>query len=535
MVHIINLERIFVNAKCLISLISLMLLIPVTSVSAVFYNVSLESPVNNMNITDNTPDMTFRFNGTFATATCELFVDGLGHGEYEVNPWEQQENGNTTNCVGTWYRPCALFLDNDYVTYAQPTTGTSSYVYMNYTISSSYYNTGNLWNVGDFNTHGIGGVNYTIPESCAIGEIQFRVNATHITAPQASNNWSCWNYSSNDWLEIYNLDGPFAGRIYEDEVWWRIKELISNDTSATITANATIPDGKHWWIINCTNTTDVQQSDANWSFYVDTIPPTSSNPIYPSSQAEASSFTIYIDVTDATSTVDTVQADIFGTNRTMTASGSTYSVTITSPYVTENTPYTLNYYFNDTNGHLSNASYVITVDNIAGGTPPSDDGGGISPGLPEFECGGFLVAYYGRIEIGGTPKVLSPPVVVPIINGNQTQNIFVRFDYELQPYCKITNVPDNPVYINAQTSFTFDCRIPEEQINGNVIIFLSEECQQAVPVSLLPDHTFMSNFGDFIRLFLSGDWDSFRITYHSVPIAIIVTIIIVFIAFIIWW
>ena len=283
------------------------------------------------------------------------------------------------------------------------------------------------------------------------------------------------------------------------------------------------------------NTIEVYANDTAWNsstliFYVDTEAPVTSNPIYPSSHPEASSLTIYIDVTDTTA-VNVTLLDIFGSNRTMTASGDTYSVTVTTPFVTSNTLYTLTYYYNDTYGHAGSESYDFYVNEVAGGG--GDTGGAATPIIPD--CGDFLVAYYGRIEIGGTPKVLSPPVTVPINNGNQTQNIFVKFDYELQSYCKLTDGPENPVYAGAQTSFTFDCRIPEEQIDGNVIIFLSEECQQAIPVSLLPDQTFMSNLGSLIYLVLSGDLDAFRISYHGVPMAIIVTIIIVFISFIIWW
>lgn len=45
-----------------------------------FYNVTLEAPANGTITNGNTPDFSFRFNGTYATASCELFVGGLGFG-----------------------------------------------------------------------------------------------------------------------------------------------------------------------------------------------------------------------------------------------------------------------------------------------------------------------------------------------------------------------------------------------------------------------------------------------------------------------
>jgi len=445
-----------------------------------------------------------------------------------LTDWDDTEDKNGTVNM---FNPNNAY-DEDWSTYsnagpsASPTYTGTSYVYENYSLNdisdlsaveihvyNKYQASGNSF-LGSLE-HSVDFWNYTSNDwvqigskSAVLGVYYLQSNVTNIS-----------EYMNGTYLQVRNkmidTTGSYGLSMFESKIRF-------NWTAKNITF--TTSDGNHNIVIFANNSLNNSNSSVIY-FTVDTTPPTPSNPVYPASINELTVFDISIDVTDALSSVDTVTLDIFGINRTMTNITDTYSVTINSPFVTQNTEYNFNFYFNDTNGHLSNASYVITVDNIAGGSG-GEGGGTATPIIPE--CGRFLVAYYGRIEIGGTPKVLSPPVVVPIVNGNKTQNIFVKFDYEMQPYCKITDGPENPVYAGAQTSFVFDCRIPETVTNGNVVVFLSEECQQAVPVSLLPDNTFMSNMGDFLRLAMSGSWDSFRLTYHSIPLVVIVTIVIMF-------
>jgi hypothetical protein len=45
-----------------------------------FYNVNIIEPVNCTNTTDATPDIMFRYNGTYATAICQVFINDTGYG-----------------------------------------------------------------------------------------------------------------------------------------------------------------------------------------------------------------------------------------------------------------------------------------------------------------------------------------------------------------------------------------------------------------------------------------------------------------------
>lgn len=67
-----------------------------------FYNTTLESPSNATVTSDSTPDFTFRFNGTFATASCELLIDGVGFGV----------NSSTVNSTSTTLTANATLTDN---------------------------------------------------------------------------------------------------------------------------------------------------------------------------------------------------------------------------------------------------------------------------------------------------------------------------------------------------------------------------------------------------------------------------------------
>lgn len=276
---------------------------------------------------------------------------------------------------------------------------------------------------------------------------------------------------------------------------------------------------------NTTATEGLSNSTTRYFAIIDNTAPSLSD-VAPSGVPEFSLFTLQATLTDTNSEVDTVIAEIFLNNHTMTNITDVWLTSVNAPEVSINTRYPIIFHYNDTQGNSDSETHYIDVSEVSG-SGGGDSGTGTATTIMPT-CTAFHVAYYGRIEIGGAPKVLAPPTVVPINNGNTTQNLFIRFDYELQPYCKVTKTPDNPVYANAQTNFIFECIIPESQIDGNIVIFISDECQQAIPLSLLPDNTFFSNFGSFIRLVMVGDWSSFRITYHGVPMAVIVTIIIVF-------
>jgi hypothetical protein len=277
-------------------------------------------------------------------------------------------------------------------------------------------------------------------------------------------------------------------------------------------------DGSNTIIIYA-NDTSGNFNSSTVNFIFDATPPTSSNPVYPSSVPEASSFTIYIDVTDAYDSVDTVTLDIFGSNRTMSNTTDTYSVTVVSPYVTENTEYTLNYYFNDTYGHLDNISYILTVDEISGG---GGNGGGAATPPTGPDCGPFATYPDGAIELFSSEGTVSPDVTIIIYNGNTSQTFGINFDYEMRSYCRITEYPTSLSPPNSQTEFSFNCRAPSEVVRGNVLISTNTGCERAIPLTIGPSIGFLAQFGDFVRLVASGSWDSFLISYHGWPVVIII-------------
>jgi len=88
-----------------------------------FYNITLESPANGTITNDDTPDFSFRFNGTYATASCELWIGGTGYGVNgtALNDTSTTITANASISDGTniaWYVNCT----NNTVTQQSDTT-----------------------------------------------------------------------------------------------------------------------------------------------------------------------------------------------------------------------------------------------------------------------------------------------------------------------------------------------------------------------------------------------------------------------------
>jgi hypothetical protein len=199
-----------------------------------------------------------------------------------------------------------------------------------------------------------------------------------------------------------------------------------------------------------------------------------------------------------------------------------------SRIVNVNTAGNVNYSANS-----SGVSISMNIDSAVSGSPGGGGGGGDTqalqvPGTPSGQFTLYTTAWGDRIEQFGTPGVEMPEITVFVTNGNMTQTFGAYFSEDIVRYCRMTEYPSGAAPPESQVFFKFVCTASEDVIYGNFIVSTVSGAEGSVPLVIGPSIGFMQQFGDFIRLFVTGEWSGFLISYHGWPVAIIVTFIIIF-------
>jgi len=235
--------------------------------------VNLMSPENDNITTDTTPTFEFNLSTTLTTNfTCDLYINNTPYGDSNSSLCYQEfANVSTScgglatgiyNCLGDWdaTQICALSYDGVLITYGSyipPPDGNAS-LFINYSkpinaLSSS------LWQVKVSNPGVELFTNISIPTNCWNQDIlQFKIVSYYFTATGGVNG-SCWDGSN--WIELFdNLGSGYAySEVYEEAMWWNMP--IKNGSIETITANESLSPGNYTWYVNCTDGTNVNQSD----------------------------------------------------------------------------------------------------------------------------------------------------------------------------------------------------------------------------------------------------------------------------------
>jgi hypothetical protein len=486
--------------------------------------IVITSPIN-ITYSDSAPlewsaDETTNWSGYAVVGNVNTTLSGnitLNLSDYYYQDYQEDADSSTVLGSCAIGYECAKMHDGNWDIAARSTGITPPY-YMdnryNYTKPTNAVNA--TWKV---KTAIAGTVDYAITADCWDQDpLQFKGYGR--SNPSAYVSWHCWDGS--DW---YTIGSESAFYIYEEAITWNMS-LVDGYVNATVHANDTLGN----------------MNSSTVYFSVDTTAPALSNPDYPAGQNEGTSFPVSGTFTDTYSTVDAVLVDWNNANHTTTNVTSLYSTTLNTPLVNQNTFYNLTFYYNDTLGNQESTTYQVEVMEIAGSGPPDGGGGGggdgIIPQYPEVQSGTFTIyttALGDKIEQFGTAGVEMPEITVYVTNGNITQNFGSYFSDELWPYCRMTEIQGGAVPPGSQTLFKFICRATGEVIYGNFIVTTDTGNEGSVPVVIGPSIGFLQQSGDFIRLVVTGDWDSFLIHYHGWPVAIIVTFIIIVFGLLVWW
>ena len=190
--------------------------------------VTANSPVNNYNSSDSTPDFSFRYTDAALTASCELFIDDTGYGT----------NASTVNDTATIITANATLSD------------AAHSWYVNCTDSAG--------NVGASSSRTIN-VDTALP-------------VVTLNSPANGANTSD---STPDFNFTY-IDAQAASAsctLFVDSVAKGTNSATLNSTATVITSNATLTDGARSWYVNCTDYAgNVGQSTAR-TINIDTVLP----------------------------------------------------------------------------------------------------------------------------------------------------------------------------------------------------------------------------------------------------------------------
>ena len=207
-------------------------------------NITIIHPVNDTIYTIAQIDLNWSVNET--TDWCAYSLDSQDNDTSIYYNYEYQENVTSYSCNGTFHpiSPCVNIVDTNWYSYADGYS-VEGYIYLNYTKPTGAQRLLSKWQVKD-SYSGISEprpiFNLTIIESCWNQEpLQFRGLADW--GPYATG-WYCWN--STDWYELRYTLHPDTPRLYEEAMWWYVKEAVN--------ITITVSDGSHNITIFCNDT-----------------------------------------------------------------------------------------------------------------------------------------------------------------------------------------------------------------------------------------------------------------------------------------
>ena len=307
-----------------------------------FYATTQISPGNATYVSTNPPgDFCFNYTGTYATASCELWIGSNGYGV----------NGSTLNATTTCITANASVASDGIYDWLINCTNSTDY---NASITWEFY-------VDTTNPAVAYGADSTADGYLTTSEIFMNISATDTNLDNVSYSWmyvngSDWNGTSGDyyWLNMSGLaDGTYT--FYA----WANDSAVNYNLS--VVRNVTI---------------DTVIPDITW------LPPTPNNETY-----NWDGFYINVSMSE---TADTCYGEVNGTNYTLTDQGNDVWMRLIYG-LTHERQYNFLVYCNDTAGNLNVTDMRYTILNwpLSPGPVPSsfevEEGAPFIPYVPEWE------------------------------------------------------------------------------------------------------------------------------------------------------
>jgi len=354
------------------------------------FSITLNSPIDNYNTSDTTPDFNFTVSGNESSYSCELFLNDTRYG---ISWWCYQESANeSTVCGGLGTGSYSFSLssgtvnnngswrDGNWSSYTKCSDSDKEdglcYMYVNYTKPSEAVG------ISKWQTKYKGGgsgtisyINYTIPSECwELNPVRFKMTAFDNYYEIGINTdyvkGECYNGSA--WIQMFQNKGETSGdEVYEEAMWWNLEGNnlgVGNNTATIITTNTSLSDGTYNWYINCTAGGVTNQSET-MTITIDTTPPLVT--INKPQLKNYTSLQIPLNVSVSDSHLDECwySLDNWATNTTFTPNSET---TITA----DDELNTLKVACNDTSGNINNSEsvqfYVFTEPYYVSPTPPDN-------------------------------------------------------------------------------------------------------------------------------------------------------------------
>ena len=242
--------------------------------------IALITPLDNY-ITNN-QSLEFLFNVSDGNInTCSIYINGTLNQTKNIvvdGYYTYQENATEIICSadGTWGagEKCSNTYDNNWITWGGSVISEYATVYLNYTkILNSTLNT--LWQIKSGNNSGGSeneSINLTIPSSCwNYDPDKLVLKAVSLKAGASSVEWYCHNNTGWQSLKRYSKEGDTPRQIYEEAVWWHIR----NSSIATDNFNiSNFARGSYNWDISCSDMAGNSNSSGVRSFFIDITDPT---------------------------------------------------------------------------------------------------------------------------------------------------------------------------------------------------------------------------------------------------------------------
>jgi len=373
--------------------------------------VTASSPANGANISDSTPDFSFKYTDAAPTASCELFVANTGYGTNAstLNDTVTVITANASVADGShsWYVNCTDSAGNRGASTSRTINIDTATPVVTLNNPASGVNTSD--DTPDFNftaTNAASTLSCTLfIGNTAMGTDTLVSNATAtiITAnaslSDGSHNWyvNCTddatntgtsetrtitvdtavptvtiNSPDNDTLTsdstpdinftAINAAPTLSCELFIDNLGYGINFPTENGTATVLGANGTLSDGAHNFYVNCTDFASNTGKSETRTITVDTTAPviaTASPTPGNNSYKNSNSATINVTITEAVG-VDVCTLKFDGVNQTMTKSGVTCYATKAN--LTEGI-HNFTVFANDTVGNTgSKGTYFFTVD-----------------------------------------------------------------------------------------------------------------------------------------------------------------------------
>jgi hypothetical protein len=221
--------------------------------SDIFYNVTLMSPANATLTNDSTPNFQFRFNATYATASCQLFVNDIGRGVnvLVINNTATTITANSTIPDGTnlpWYINCtnSTTVQSDATRYISiDTVKPALVIYLPQNVTYNQTFTINIsYNVTDINLQSIWYEIKSVDETTEIANTTVTANTTFTLTHGGHFYLRLWANDSadnrNSTVVYFSIFDYVTSKIVEDGIVNVDSYELVNVTLGSITDNGYI-------------------------------------------------------------------------------------------------------------------------------------------------------------------------------------------------------------------------------------------------------------------------------------------------------